>query len=76
MVLFLSHLSLSHYLPALMALCWAADTVPISVHDSRVMSHHDKFLSTMVTSDFLGLNSEAFPRMNTLVHLGESSTNT
>ena len=54
----------------------AAVTVPISVHGSRVMSLPDKFLITTVTPDHSGLNSEVFPRTNTLIHLGEGSTNT
>ena len=54
----------------------AAVTVPISVHGSRVTSCPDKFLSTTVTSDPPGFNSEVFPKTNTLVHLGEGSTNT
>ena len=52
----------------------AAVTVPISVHGSKVKSLPDNLLSTTVTSDLLGLNSEVFPGMNTLVHLGEGST--
>ena len=54
----------------------AAVTVPISVHGSKVMSLPDKFLSTTVTSDLQGLNSEVFPGINTLVHLGEGFTST
>ena len=44
-------------------------TVLISVCGFRVMSLPDKFLSATVTPDLPGLNSEVFPRMNTLVHL-------
>ena len=51
-------------------------TVPISVHDSKVMSFPDKFLSTTVTPDPPGLSSEVFPRTNMLIHLGDGSTNT
>ena len=54
----------------------AAVTVPTSVCDSRVISHPDKFLSTTVTPDPPGTNSEVFPGANTLVHLGEGSANT
>ena len=53
-----------------------AVTVPISVHGSRVMSLPDKFLSTTVTPDPPGLNSEVFHGTNILVHLGEGFTNT
>ena len=54
----------------------AGVTVPISVCGSRVTSHPDIFLSTTVTSDPPGFYSEVFPRTNTIVQLGEGSTNT
>ena len=51
-------------------------TVQTSVHASRVMSLPYKFLSTTVTPDPPGTNSEVYPGTNTLMHLGEGSTNT
>ena len=76
MVLFLFHLSFGLLPTCIDGTMLVAVTVPVSVHGSRVMSLPDKFLSATFTPDPPGLNSEVFPRTNTLIHLGECSTNT
>ena len=76
MALFLVHIILVYYPPCIDGTMLVAVTVPISVYGSRVMSLSDKFLTTTVTPVPPGLNSEVFPGTNTLIHLGEGSTNT
>ena len=55
------------------AMLAASDCANLNVMVLRVMPLPDKFLSTTVTFELPGLNSEVFPRMNTLVHLGGRS---
>ena len=54
----------------------AVVTIPTSVCGSKVTSLPYRFQRTTVTPDSPGINSEVFPGMNTLVHLGDGSTNT
>ena len=50
-----------------------AVTVPISVLGFNFTSHLDLFTTTTSISALLGFNSEVFPGMNTVVHLGDDS---
>ena len=54
----------------------AVVTIPASVCGSEVTSLPDKFLSTTVTPESPGINSEVFPVTNTPIHLEVGSTNT
>ena len=53
-----------------------AVTVPISMPGFRFTSHLDLFTTITSISELPGFNSEVFPGMNTVVHLGDDSTST
>ena len=54
----------------------AAVPVPISVPGFNFTSHLDLFITITSILELPGFNSEVFPRMNTVVHLGDDSTST
>ena len=49
----------------------AAVTLPISVPGFNFTSHLDLFTTTTSILELPGFDSEVFPGMNTVVHLGE-----
>ena len=53
-----------------------AVTVPISVPGFNFTSYLDLFTTTTLIWELPGFNSEVFPRMNTVVHLGDDTTST